>query len=242
MNLSSVVRLAIASAKTRQRVPAFSFGNVVLASARLTNRAAIMPASSSLRRSASAPRYQPLPDKNSVMASSRGFPLISVASCSLSFVATPRRAFAFDSGFHTTAIFVPARFSHASLTLESRSSSKSSGLARLPQPICGAAGHCRGASKMLTRSGDGFLGAVLVSSARTETQHSNPPMARVVRIAFIFLLFLFVGCSGFSFEPGLVNRRDDFLRRKFRGVVTHDSPFGVEADLGAGNTSLLVQN
>src|SRR5882724_1145914 len=109
-----------------------------------------MPASSSLRRSTSSPRYHPLPDEKSFRSSSRDFPRISVAFCSWSFVATLPRASAFDSGFHTTAILVPARFNHASLTPGFRLSSKRIGLARLPQPICGAARHCNGTLKKLT--------------------------------------------------------------------------------------------
>ena len=50
------------------------------------------------------------------------------------------------------AIFVPARFSHASFTLRSRSNSKRIGFAALPQPIWGAAGHTSGTLNKLISS------------------------------------------------------------------------------------------
>ena len=64
--------------------------------------------------------------------------------------------FARDSGVElsvpTTASTVPGLLSHASKMPESCSNSRSTGLARLPQPISGAAGHSKGTLKKLTRS------------------------------------------------------------------------------------------
>ncbi|MBA2270114.1 MAG: hypothetical protein H0W43_02050 [Chthoniobacterales bacterium] len=62
-------------------------------------------------------------------------------SCNLILVTT-LRAGEFD--FQTTAISSPVRLRHASLTSPLRSSSRRTGLAELPQPICGGAGQCKG--------------------------------------------------------------------------------------------------
>src|SRR6516164_8440141 len=99
-----------------------------------------------------------------------------------------RRAEAFDSGFHTRAICVPARFSQASLTLGFRSSSRSMGLARLPQPIWGAAGHCTGAWNMLRRSGDAGLSRGL-SCANARNAGKNPHTVKIENLFFMVFVF-----------------------------------------------------
>ena len=107
----------------------------------------IIPSSSSLKRSTSAPRYQPRRTRKSFSAFFFDVPVSSRAvmsrAASTVFSASECSP-ALDCAYHTTVMVVPARLSQASDTAGLFSNSSRSDLDALAQPICSAAGHTRG--------------------------------------------------------------------------------------------------
>ncbi len=107
----------------------------------------MMPASSSLSWSMASARCQVVPDRNPLKARARSERVSSVAVSLWLFRIVSSVSFLVVGepiSDQTIASCVPARFNHASLMPEARSSSWRIGLARLPQPISRAAGHVKG--------------------------------------------------------------------------------------------------
>src|SRR5262249_4325702 len=103
----------------------------------------------SLRRSTSAPRYQPVFCENEFKAWRLASPVSSLASISACLridLRASERCPGLDCFDQTTAITVPARLSQASDATPLFSRPSSSGLDALPQPIWEAAGHTKGTS------------------------------------------------------------------------------------------------
>jgi hypothetical protein len=115
-----------------------------------TEVSAISRASSRLRRSTSAPRNQlPLLRKDALVWLSSRRSLYGISCLSKTGLA----AFSVKTGpDQTIATIVPPRFGHASLIALCCSKSIKRGLARLPQPIAGAAPHTKGTSQKVTIS------------------------------------------------------------------------------------------